>query len=182
MNDPLKRSIISSCLRKFHPAIIGLQETHLLGDTVGCLQYAWVGKSYHSTHSAYSRGVSVLIQSAGLPGDRLDSGRSGRFIFIYCKLYTLTLLLAFICIPPPFSRDVLQLLLSYLASKPDIPVLIMGDFNCYLDPRLDRHPPRGGRGTALSRLLSEVGWADFWHTRNKAVLLLLQNSRLPVTY
>ena len=62
------------------------------------------------------------------------------------------------------------MLLSYLANKPDIPVLIMGDFNCYLDPKLDRHPPvsppRGGQGTAPSRLLLEVGWTDIWRSRN----------------
>lgn len=74
----------------------------------------------------------------------------------------MTLLLAFVYIPPPFSRDVLQLLLSYLANKPDVTVLIMGDFNCYLYPRLDIPPSRGGRGKALSRLLSEVGWMDIW--------------------
>lgn len=60
----------------------------------------------------------------------------------------------------------LQLLLSYLASKPKVPVLIMGNFNCYLDPRKNRHPPisplKGSRGTALSRLLFELGWTATW--------------------
>lgn len=78
------------------------------------------------------------------------------------------MILAFVYIapPPPYSREVLQLLLSYLENKPDTPVLIMGDFDCYLDPRLDRHPPmslpKGGWGTALSRLLAEVRWMDIW--------------------
>lgn len=134
--------MISSCLRKFHTVIIGLQETHLTWDTVHCLHYPWMGKAYHSTHSAYSHGVSVLIHKT-LAYQEIDSlvDSSGCFIFLFCKLYTLTLILAFVYIPPPFSREVLQLLLSYLDDKPDIPTLIMGDFNCYLDPHLDRHPP-----------------------------------------
>ena len=171
VNDPLKRVMITAGLKKFHPAVIGLQETHLQKDTVGFLQYAWVGKAYHSTYSAFSRGVSVLIHKA-LAYQEIDSliDVSGRFVFLYCKLYMLTLILAFVYVPPPFSREVLQLLLLYLANKPDTPVLIMGDFNCYLDPKLDRHPPvsppRGGRGTALSRLLLEVGWTDIWRIRN----------------
>lgn len=103
VNDPLKRTMISTCLRKFHPAIIGLQETHLQGDTVGFLPYAWVGKAYHSTYSAFSRGVSVLIHKA-LAYQELDSliDVSGRFIFLYCKLYTISLILAFVYIPPVF--------------------------------------------------------------------------------
>lgn len=47
--------------------------------------------------------------------------------------------------------------------------MILGDFNSYLDPRLDRHPPvqppLGGRGTILSCLLMEVGWTDVWQLK-----------------
>lgn len=169
VNDPLKSSI-SPGMRKFHLAIIGLQETQLQGDTVSFLQYAWVGKAYHSTYYTFSRGASALIHKA-LAYQELDSliDISGRFLFLYCKLYTITLILAFVYIPP-FSREVLQLLQSYLANKPDTPVIVMGDFNCYLDPKLDRHPPisspRGGRGTALSRLMAEMGWIDIRRIRN----------------
>lgn len=75
VNDPLKSTMISSGLCKFYPAIIALQETHLLRDNVSCLQYAWVGKSYHSTHTAYSRGVSVLIhKSSDIPGTGFAGG------------------------------------------------------------------------------------------------------------
>lgn len=89
VNDPLKRTMISTVMRRIHPAIIGLQETHLQDNTVSFLQYAWVGKAYHSTYSAFSRGVSVLIHKA-IAYQELDSliDISGRFIFLHCKIYT----------------------------------------------------------------------------------------------
>lgn len=45
----------------------------------------------------------------------------------------------------------------------------MGDFNGYLDPRMDIHPPAqpplGSKGNILSLLLQEVGWIDVWRTK-----------------
>lgn len=85
--------------------IIGLQETHLQGDTVGFLQYAWVGKAYHSTYSAFFRRLSVLIHKA-LAYQELDSliDISGRFVFLYCKIYSVTMILVFVYIPPHSHR------------------------------------------------------------------------------
>lgn len=162
--------MITSCLRKFHLAIVSLQETHLTRDTVNFLQNPRVGKAYHSTHSAYSCGVSVLIHKS-LAFQVLDSliDPLGCCVFLHCKLFTLTLIIAFVYIPPPFSREILQLLLSYLVDKPEVPILIIGDFNGYLDPRLDRQPPvqppSGKRGTVLNRLLAEVGWTGVWRLK-----------------
>lgn len=49
LGTPLKRGMVNSLLQKYHPAIIGLQETHLTGDSLCCLRYSWVGHAYHST-------------------------------------------------------------------------------------------------------------------------------------
>lgn len=46
------------------------------------------------------------------------------------------------------------------------PLYILGDFNCFLDHSLDKHPPvvqgRGTYHTALKKLVEEVGWTDPW--------------------
>lgn len=57
----LKRTIISTYLRKHHIAVYGLQETHLTSDTFSCLGYSWLGWVYHYTHTSHSQCVSVLI-------------------------------------------------------------------------------------------------------------------------
>ena len=72
--------------------------------------------------------------------------------------------------PPPFAATVLRALIAYLDGKPEVSLLVIGDFNCCLDPAVDRHPAVGAsalsRGTPLARLLQEVGWVDVWRQRN----------------
>ena len=171
MHSPLKRTMLLMCLKKYLPGVICFQETHLTVETVCFLKYAWVGKAYHSTHTSFSRGVSVLVHSA-LDFQEIDSAidPEGRYVFIHCKMGNLICVIACVYIPPPFTAAVLRLLLSFLDGRPDVPLLVLGDFNCCLDQVADRHPaPRPSalaRSTPLARLLQEVGWVDIWRHRN----------------
>lgn len=58
------------------------------------------------------------------------------------------------------------MVLEFQLGHPNVPLYILGDFNCYLDPSLDKHPPRtGGRAlhrTALKKIVEEVGGIDPW--------------------
>lgn len=60
--------------------------------------------------------------------------------------------------------------MSRMLVKPDLPLFVLGDFNVILDPAIDKHllAPLGlyARGTALSRLLAEMGWFDIWRLKN----------------
>lgn len=61
-------------------------------------------------------------------------------------------------------------MLSYLEGGPDLPLLIVGDFNCWLNPYVDKNPipqaPNPLQGTPLLRLLNEMGWVDIWRHNN----------------
>lgn len=102
LQDPLKRTMVSSLLRKHLPAVCALQETHLTADSVSCRNFRWVGKAYHSNHTSYSRGVSVLIHSS-IDYEELGSeiDEDGRYVFLLCKLFTFKCILAFVYVPPP---------------------------------------------------------------------------------
>ena len=115
MHSPLKRTMLFMCLKFFLPGVICFQETHLTAETVCFLKYMWVGKAYHSTHTSFSRGVSVLVHNA-LDFQEIDSAADseGRYVFIHCKIGTLICVLACVYIPPPFKAAVLRLLLSFL--------------------------------------------------------------------
>lgn len=174
MNSPLKRTMIFTCLKKFYPAIICLQETHLTAETKSCLKYTWIGWAYHSTHTSFSRGVSVVIHRSldyQEYASKIDS--EGRFVFLHCRIGILHCVLACVYVPPPFDARVLRPLLEFLTDKPNLPMLIVGDFNTWLDPGLDKHPPPGiqapHRVTPLARLLQELGWLDLWRHRNPAI-------------
>lgn len=47
-----------------------------------------------------------------------------------------------------------------MASYPDIPLLVLGDFNNYLDLLLDN--PITNRGATLSNFLAKLGLKDVW--------------------
>lgn len=80
---------VSTSLRKYLPA---LQETHLTRDTVSGLNFAWVERAYHSTHTTYSRGVSVLVHDS-LDYEELHWLQAGWgnmcFYFVDCTLWNL---------------------------------------------------------------------------------------------
>lgn len=122
----------------------------------------------------FSRGVSVLVHSA-LDFQEYDSkiDSDGCFILLHRRIGTLQCVLACIHIPPPFTVTVLQPLISYSDAKPEVPLLIVGDFNCCLNPTLDRHPaPQTSaalKDTPLARLIHEMGWVNVWRLHNPRV-------------
>lgn len=142
-----------------------------MAETRCCLKYAWVGKAYHSTHTSYLRGVSVMIHnSVDFQEFDVCVDDEGRYVFLHCRVGKLNCILACVYVPPPFTAAVLRLLLTYLEGRPDLPLLIVEDFNCWLSPSVDRHPSLGApvtrRDSPLLRLLNEVGWVDIWRLKN----------------
>lgn len=77
-------------------------------------------------------------------------------VFIHCRLGALTYILTCVYIPPAFTAVVLQLLIFYMDGMSDVPLLVIGDFNCCLDPMLDRHVAPGT--SALSRGPGVTPW------------------------
>lgn len=64
----------------------------------------------------------------------------GRYVILLCRIYQLKCILAALYIQPPFNSEVLRTLLAYWLSSPDIHVIMVGDFNCFMDPALDKYP------------------------------------------
>lgn len=133
-------------------------------------KFRWVDKAYHFTHTACSRGVSVLIHGS-LDYQELDSvvDTEGRYVTLHCRLFSLKCILAFVYIPPPYSHQVLRAMLEFQLGHRNA-MYVVGYFNCYMDPHLDKHPSvASGRSvcrTALRKLVKEVGWLEVWRSRN----------------
>lgn len=114
MGDKTKRSAIFKYFSRLQPHLICLQETHLRPDSVHLLQSCKYPLQFHSVHSSYSRGVSILISgrvSFECLQQRIDG--EGRFVFLLCKLNK------FLCIVTamyvPFSSDSLKKLAQFMA-------------------------------------------------------------------
>lgn len=139
---------------------------------------------YHSTYTSYSRGVSVLVHRTvyfQLIDKLIDV--EGRYVILLCRIYQLKSIIAAVYVPPPFSLEVLRILLTHQLGSPDPPFIVLGDLNCYMDPGLDKHPsPVNGRKMArmaLRKFTEEVGWIDPWRDRNpqlKTILIVLKHT------
>lgn len=68
-------------------------------------------------------GKSVLIHSS-LDYQELDYVVCdvGRYVILYCHLFSLKCILAFVYIPPPYSHQVLRVVLEYQLGHPDVPL------------------------------------------------------------
>lgn len=102
VKDKVKRQAILSMIDKGRVEILCLQETHLDKDSIKIMDHKKFQIQYHSTHSSFSRGVSILIKS-GLAFSCSQSKVDifGRYIFLYCSIENRKYVLANIYIPPP---------------------------------------------------------------------------------
>lgn len=171
----MKRQALFSILKSYRSAVVCLQEMHFQTNTLSMLKKYGYQVQFHSTHTAYSRGVSVLISndvSFTLLQSQIDDQL--RYIFLLCKLDGLLCIVANIYVPPPFSLDCLNCLAQFMAPYTNIAIWVMGDFNNLnnlLDRILDKFSPYSGyaadtRGsTPFARLISKIGLGDVWRDR-----------------
>lgn len=61
LRNKIKRSAALSLLKKQWADVTVLVETHVEGRLQQALRHPWVGWAYHSTHTPYAQGVSVLV-------------------------------------------------------------------------------------------------------------------------
>ena len=61
LGDKVKRKAMFKYFDKMKPQVICLQETHMRPDSIYLLNSRKYPMQYHSTHTSYSRGGSVMI-------------------------------------------------------------------------------------------------------------------------
>lgn len=129
-------------IKQYNPDLIILQETHLRGRKILALKRPWIGSTYHSVYSNYARGVSVLV-SKNLPFQLLDLhiDQSSRYIVLHASLRGKQYVVAGLYIPPPFQKKVLDDIMAKISLYPNVPFIILGDFNATLSATLDRLQP-----------------------------------------
>lgn len=125
-------------IKQHNPKIVFLQETHLLSNETGRLKKRWPGQVVTCSFSTHARGIAVLVhKSVPLRIQKTVLDPAGRYIIIQASLINQDLILVNLYGPnnddPNFYNDVV-LQISSLQGV----IIIGGDFNCTLDPKLDR--------------------------------------------
>uniref|UniRef100_A0A8D3DAN3 exodeoxyribonuclease III n=1 Tax=Scophthalmus maximus TaxID=52904 RepID=A0A8D3DAN3_SCOMX len=92
--------------------------------------------------SGIARGTAILIDSdVPLESSNIISDKNGRFIIVSGKLYNKSDILANVYAP---NVDDVQFFKRFFSQLPDLnshSLVLGGDFNCYIDPLLDRSSP-----------------------------------------
>ena len=138
----VKLKQVMTRLKQFQPKLVFIQETHLLSCEIDRLRKRWPGQVIASSFSSHSRGVAMLIHKSvplRIQKNILDPTR--RFIIIQGSLLNQDLIL--VNLYGPNTDDLnfynnLFLLVSSLHGD----IIIGGDFNCTLEPKLDRSSGR----------------------------------------
>lgn len=158
-------------MKYLNTSIDFIQETHLRPEDHLRIRKGWVGQLYHSSFQSKSRGVAILIhKSVPFSVAEVISDPNGRFIFLRGQINGVRLILANIYGPnwddEAFFKKVLFPLLDLYSNQ----LILGGDFNCCLDPLLDRSSSRpcalSKSGRIIRLFMEQYAVSDVWRFLN----------------
>lgn len=135
----IKRAKVFSHLKSLCADIIFLQETHIKHTSKGKLKVGWVDQLYEANFSTKARGVAILIRK-NIPfiKSSVINDPNGRFVIVAGTLNSVPTTLVNLYAPnfdnPDFFQKVFNMIPDFFSTN----VIIGGDFNCVLDPLLDK--------------------------------------------
>lgn len=171
LNNPVKRSKVLHHLKHLGAQIIFLQETHFRVSDQSRLKASWIGHTYHSSFTGKSRGVAILLhKSIPFVCSNVTADQNGRYLIVSGKINSTPVLLVNVY-GPNWDDDVF---FTHLFSiLPDISshfLILGGDFNCWLDPQLDRSSNRNCKPSrsakAIQSFKKQFAISDPWRFFN----------------
>lgn len=167
LGGQIKRNRVLSHLKHLSADIVFLQETHLRTDDHGRLRKPWVGQIFNSNYNSKSRGTAILIHKRiRFAPDHIFSDTGGRYVIVSGILYQTPVVLVSVYAPNWDSPGFLNNLCSHLPNLDTHHLILGGDFNCVVNPGLDRSLSKSTTPSAMSRTLStlmdQMGCVDPW--------------------
>ncbi len=166
-HSPIKREKIICYLRKEKIDIALLQETHLDNIEHMKLQQGGFGQVFFSSFSSKSRGVEILI-SKNLPFKLEISANDkyGRYVMIKGSVQGHGISLMNVYCPPAHPTDFLTKIFLEFSAMNSENSIVGGDFNCILNPIMDRFPqkisPLSPQAKSLNAVCRDLGFVDVW--------------------
>ena len=179
LRNKTKRRTLFSWLEKYNRAIIMLQETHSDASIEQIWSNEYKGKIYFSHGSSNSRGVALLLPRANqnftLNIKDVKSDDDGRILLVDTEVENNPLVFLNVYAPTKdnvdFQNNFLENLVTIVGNYSDKPMIIGGDFNTYLDSKLDKKggisEPNSSYTSNLINFIEEYALVDIWRKRNK---------------
>ena len=187
-----KRELIFSWCRKTKSDIIFLQATHSKFEVQKQWEREWGGSMFFSHGSNNARGVAILFRSGfdvNLEAVKRDG--QGRFLVIKGKLEDSAFTIVNIYAPNvdrcslQFFENLQGHLLEFGISDEDN-IIIGGDLNCLLNPRLDKQGgilvPRANVVSAIEGLQTTFNLHDIWRIKNPDVKSYTWSQKSPFVF
>lgn len=158
--------------------IIFLQEIHITVTEIKKVQHRWPGQVIHATYDINARGVLILIHKT-IPFQLTNTIRDpqARFVIAQGRILSLTLNLVSIYGPnednPKFFENFFLILSSLYGLN-----IIGGDFNCTLNPLVDRStkcdPHKKLSRKTILQYITDLNLSEIW--KKLGMLVLFRNT------
>lgn len=171
LGGALKRGKVFSHLKSLSADIIFLQETHIRPTEQGRLRSLWISHIYQSSFSSKARGVAILIRKT-IPFSfkSMSTDPAGRYVLVTGTINSVPVAFLNIYAPNFDCPDFFCKIFNLVANHSTHNIIIGGDFNCYLDPQIDRSsskpaPPLKSVPT-LNNLMKSLDLVDIWRLQH----------------
>lgn len=171
LGSVVKRGKIFKHLKSLSADIMFLQETHIKSVNQHILKCSWVSQIYQSPFTSNARGVAILFsKTVPFQLTSVVNDPNGRYLMVSGTINSFPLALLNVYGPnsddPNFFKKIFDLILDNNHSN----IIIAGDFNCYLDPFLDRlssrPPPDIATVRFLNNILKNRNLVDIWRVQH----------------
>lgn len=157
-------------LKYLRSKIIFLQETHLMACDIPCLKKRWPGQVIYSSYNNHARGVAILVHKS-VPFQIIQTMQdpTGRYVIVQGDIMSRKVNLINIYGPNDDMPSFFEKLLLTVSTLEGL-YIFGGDFNCTLDPVMDRLT---GTDTShiqarkkLAELIKDLRLVDVWRDKN----------------
>ena len=176
LRNKLKRQVCFRWFKKQNAEIVLIQETHWSKDIEHIIRNEWKGSAFFNHGNKNARGVAILIKKQSeikLISEHKD--QHGRFIIIQCQLHAQMYIIVNVYAPNiHVKREAFfKSLYNMLKQKLDMHdlqthMIIGGDFNCVLNPKVDTFNVKSKYKTpnSLKQMMKNYKLIDIWRIVN----------------
>lgn len=127
------------------------------------MKHPHIAYAFHVTYSSYSRVVSILITKAiSVQIEEVLSHPDSCYFIVVIRYLDAFYTLVNVYLPPPFHISRLLACTGRILQISTGTILIAGDFNATLSPRLDRLEGTRHVHTALCDWMESYDWLEKW--------------------